>query len=303
MLYSSPFHTENEKTREDIEREGNILAEMLSILEQKEALVTLLEEDRQRCEHNHHHSPSTAHKFPHSTSTTAAPFASSIQTLSFLNITDLALNPDDLTPALISALAPYFIPESQPYDVNPGSTTVIDDDLSSDLKSLTQSLSLNERQSHFSHLPKSRRPSVFDLDPCSYACTHARHAHKKVNLFGRARRSTHPDITLTQQRLILSHPSHTDSTSPHRRLSLSFPFPLHLGSREGHLQQCDFFSSSPSTLHSDPVSLHTSVSQTSFLNTVCSYALIVVLSLWFLPQLASFVSHFFCQTYSGIPPF
>lgn len=277
---------------------------MLSILEQKEALVTLLEEDRQRCDHNHHHSPSTAHKFPHSTSTAAAPFASSIQALSFLNITDLAMSPEDLTPALISALAPYFLPESQPFDVNPGSTTVIADDLSSDLKPLTQSFSLNERQSHFSFLPKPRRPSVFDLDPCSYACTHARHAHKKMNLFGRARRSTHPDITtITQQRLILSHSSHTGSASPHRRLSLSFPFPLHLGSREGQLKQCDFFSSSPSALHSDPVSLPTSVSQASFLNSVCSYALIVVLSLWFLPQLASFISHLFCQTYSGLPPF
>lgn len=213
------------------------------------------------------------------------------------------MNPDDLTPALISALAPYFIPESQPFDVNPGSTTVIPDDLTSDLKPLTRSLSLNERQSHFSLPPKPRRPSVFDLDPCSRACTHARHAHKKVNLFGRARRSTHPDITLTQERLRFSYSSHTDSVSPHRRWSLSFPFPLHLGSREGQLQQSDSFSSSPSTFHSDPVSLHNSVSQASLLNTVCSFALIVVLSLWFLPQLASFVSHFFCQTYSGLPPF
>lgn len=194
---------------------------MLSILEQKEALVTLLEEDRQRCDHNHHHCPSTAHKCPHSTSSAAAPFASSIQTLSFLNITDLAMNPDDLTPALVSALAPYFIPESQSFDVNHGSTTVIADDFTSEMKPLTQSLSLNERQSHFCHFPKPRRPSVFDLDPCSYACTHARHAHKKVNLFGRARRSTHPDITLTQQRLMLSVLS---SSSVESVLSLSTTF-------------------------------------------------------------------------------
>lgn len=40
--------SEHEKSREDIDREGIILAEMLSILEQKDALVTMLEEDRQR---------------------------------------------------------------------------------------------------------------------------------------------------------------------------------------------------------------------------------------------------------------
>uniref|UniRef100_A0A0P4W1M8 BMERB domain-containing protein n=1 Tax=Scylla olivacea TaxID=85551 RepID=A0A0P4W1M8_SCYOL len=40
--------SEHEKSREDIDREGTILAEMLSILEQKDALVTMLEEDRQR---------------------------------------------------------------------------------------------------------------------------------------------------------------------------------------------------------------------------------------------------------------
>nr|XP_053649636.1 F-actin-monooxygenase MICAL3-like [Cherax quadricarinatus] len=40
--------SEEEKSREDIDREGTILAEMLSILEQKDALVTMLEEDRQR---------------------------------------------------------------------------------------------------------------------------------------------------------------------------------------------------------------------------------------------------------------
>ncbi|XP_066979109.1 F-actin-monooxygenase Mical isoform X3 [Macrobrachium rosenbergii] len=40
--------SEREKSREDIDREGTILAEMLNILEQKDALVTMLEEDRQR---------------------------------------------------------------------------------------------------------------------------------------------------------------------------------------------------------------------------------------------------------------
>ncbi|XP_042224057.1 F-actin-monooxygenase Mical-like isoform X2 [Homarus americanus] len=40
--------SEHEKSRDDIDREGTILAEMLSILEQKDALVTMLEEDRQR---------------------------------------------------------------------------------------------------------------------------------------------------------------------------------------------------------------------------------------------------------------
>ncbi|XP_071535359.1 uncharacterized protein Mical isoform X2 [Panulirus ornatus] len=40
--------SEHEKSREDIDREGTILAEMLSILEQKDALVTMMEEDRQR---------------------------------------------------------------------------------------------------------------------------------------------------------------------------------------------------------------------------------------------------------------
>ncbi|KAK7067266.1 [F-actin]-monooxygenase mical3 [Halocaridina rubra] len=47
--------SEHEKSRQDIDREGTILAEMLSILEQKDALVTMLEEDRQRCDHNLHH--------------------------------------------------------------------------------------------------------------------------------------------------------------------------------------------------------------------------------------------------------
>ncbi|CAL4062002.1 unnamed protein product [Meganyctiphanes norvegica] len=40
--------SEHEKSREDIDREGNILAEMLSILEQKDALVNMLEEEKQR---------------------------------------------------------------------------------------------------------------------------------------------------------------------------------------------------------------------------------------------------------------
>ncbi|KAB7497498.1 Protein-methionine sulfoxide oxidase MICAL3 [Armadillidium nasatum] len=40
--------SEREKTREDIEREGQILGEIISIIEQKDALVNMLEEDRQR---------------------------------------------------------------------------------------------------------------------------------------------------------------------------------------------------------------------------------------------------------------
>lgn len=42
--------SEREKTREDIEREGQILGEIISIIEQKDALVNMLEEDRQRCD-------------------------------------------------------------------------------------------------------------------------------------------------------------------------------------------------------------------------------------------------------------
>lgn len=40
--------SEHEKSREDIDREGNILAEILNILEQKDDLVKMLDVEKQR---------------------------------------------------------------------------------------------------------------------------------------------------------------------------------------------------------------------------------------------------------------
>ena len=46
------MHAEVSKSRDDIEREGKILAEIISILEQKDNLAKLLDQDRSRYVHS-----------------------------------------------------------------------------------------------------------------------------------------------------------------------------------------------------------------------------------------------------------
>lgn len=49
FLFFCHFFIDSSKSSEDVVKEGEILREILEIVEQRDALIALLEEDRQRC--------------------------------------------------------------------------------------------------------------------------------------------------------------------------------------------------------------------------------------------------------------
>ncbi|XP_042866389.1 F-actin-monooxygenase Mical-like isoform X3 [Penaeus japonicus] len=247
--------SEHEKSREDIDREGTILAEILNILEQKDALVNMLEEDRQRCDHSHHH------QHHHSNKNLTLSTSDTNEKLPQIQITNLPCNPLECSPT--TAISPPHlttIPKSfkdshtaiasfsklsslLPANNKGLLTSLLNPDLSqcSSLTSLLHdsltpssnssqssanvSVTSSRRSSQFDQFPHNSKPSVFDIDPCSRMCTHAQHARRKVNLFSRlsrVRRTTLPDLSPGDGELLSDPPLH------YRRYSLSIHVPYRM---------------------------------------------------------------------------
>jgi hypothetical protein len=51
LFFLSHIFVDSSKSSEDVVKEGQIISEMLEIVEQRDSLIALLEEDRQRCGH------------------------------------------------------------------------------------------------------------------------------------------------------------------------------------------------------------------------------------------------------------
>lgn len=284
---------------------------MLSILEQKDALVTMLEEDRQRCGHNYNPMPFltasaslTPQRLPNNLITSTKPSTTSLCTSTTKltpYLTTKLQHISYLHPTASQSLASLFLPVSHGQMTSNTSLLIPMDNqetkvasvlhacLSSSLNHAFHSLALSERFSHFDHHPSSRKPSVFDRDPCSKTCTQYQHAQRKVNLFsqlGRIRRTTVPDLSLSRQKF-------TDPSFPFRRSSLSIPLPF----------QVNPPNSSSSRSKAEGASSSSHKCNSSLLNTACGYAMIIVIIVWFLPHIVTFLSLLFCQTYQGPAPF
>ncbi|XP_047476303.1 F-actin-monooxygenase Mical-like isoform X2 [Penaeus chinensis] len=246
--------SEHEKSREDIDREGTILAEILNILEQKDALVNMLEEDRQRCDHSHHqHHHSNKNPSPSTSDTN--------EKLPQIHITNLPCNPIECSPTTAvspphlttipqsfkdshTAIASFSKLSSLLPANNKGLLTSLLNPDSSQCSSLTSvlhgsltpssgssqssanvSVASSRRSSQFDQFPQNSKPSVFDIDPCSRMCTHAQHARRKVNLFSRlsrVRRTTLPDLSPGDGEPFSDPPLH------YRRYSLSIQVPYRM---------------------------------------------------------------------------
>ncbi|KAK8728739.1 hypothetical protein OTU49_009120 [Cherax quadricarinatus] len=301
--------SEEEKSREDIDREGTILAEMLSILEQKDALVTMLEEDRQRCGHNHN----TMHfltasdslspeRLPNNLVTTTKPcttpdctsttkllpcLTTKLSSLSYLCSTSFSSSASlfsTLNHGQMTLDTSLLIPmDNQQSKV----ASILHACLSSSLNPALHPLALAERFSHFDQLPASCRPSVFDHDPCSKTFTYYQHAQQKVNNFstpGHVKRTTIPDLSLCNQKPIFTNPF-----SPFHRSSPSVSLPVRMNTLN--------------SASSKSVVKGASKCNSSWLNTACSYAMMIVIIVWFLPHIVTLLSLIFRQTYRGPSPF
>nr|XP_027209346.1 protein-methionine sulfoxide oxidase mical3a-like [Penaeus vannamei] len=313
--------SEHEKSREDIDREGTILAEILNILEQKDALVNMLEEDRQRCDHSHHHHHHSNKNLSLSTSDTN-------EKLPQIHITSLPCNSIECSPTTAISPSLTTIPQSfkdshttsfsklsslLPANNKGLLTSLLNPDLSqcssltsvlhgslppsscSSQSSANVSVASSRRSSQFDQFPQNSKPSVFDIDPCSRMCTHAQHARRKVNLFSRlsrVRRTTLPDLSPGDGEPFSDPPLH------YRRYSLSIhvPYRMPINSMgEINSPRLKRFNGNP--VHSN------STLFTRLLSTACGYALIFVVCVWFLPHMMSLLSLILNETYQGPSPF
>lgn len=314
---------EHEKSREDIDREGTILAEMLSILEQKDALVTMMEEDRQRCGHNHHHHPNIIPFLSANTSFTSERLYNNLITsIKPCSITNCSFNSTtSLPPCLATSLQNLsdlcssatslstlasLIPDLN-YRQMTINTSLLNSQessgisvshacLNSSLSPATHFLSLSECTKHFDQFTYSCKPSIFDSDPCSIMCTPYQHARRKVNDFSRLgclRRTTLPDLSLYNQKSFS-----IDSSFPYRRFSLSIPLPVHMNA--SNTSKNNVFASYKSEVKGVHSEYH---SNSSLLSTACSCAMIIVVSIWFLPYIITLLSMLVSETHSGLSPF
>lgn len=235
----------------------------------------MLEEDRQRCGHPNTPSPNPSTITITTTTATATlppcihiPFSTSPSSPVASDLPTRLLTSDILTADMAWALEGLLTTRQTP-----------------------SSASLNERMSHFTELPPSRRPSIFDSDPCSRTCTHSQHAYRKASLYsrlGRVRRTTLPDLT-SHINLLSSDPSHR-----HRRFSMSTPVPLCMDSP----------ARKSSTSHK-PVMLsgHSEEDLCTPLSTACGYGVVLVVSIWLLPYIVAILSLILWDVPAGPSPF
>ena len=283
---------------------------MLSIMEQKDALYTLLEEDRQRCAYSPDRHPSPTS----STSTTSILhaqeqyFSSSTPCLSIPN--DSAQDQIDNTSSSSSTLLHPNDSYSQNNNLRKSSVNTF----------LSVSPSTSRRSSVFDSLElMSRRPSVFDKDPCTVFCNHleeSEQAQRKINklfCYESGRRMTLADLTpsrisLTSSNQYDPHPSislskpSTRSITRRYSLNLSFdksyvvlPDKRRKSSNLSQLKNKPFKPLVRGRALAKPVPAYLKLDKnksSSLLSSACCYALVVVVAVWIVPYIISYLLFF-----------
>ncbi|KAG0711105.1 [F-actin]-monooxygenase MICAL3 [Chionoecetes opilio] len=312
--------SEHEKSREDIDREGTILAEMLSILEQKDALVTMLEEDRLRC--LTHYTPSM--NTPYTTTTPSThplcfhppsmntPYTTTTPSLNppYTTTNAITTHPLCFYPHSISHSSPipshypirpltsdlstdltqaHSIPHSSPipshYPTRPLTSHDLNADLTQVLEGLTHThdptlASLQQCISHFTGAPRTRRPSIFDRDP--FSSTHHPSHHVKPSLYSHLGQVRR--MTLPDLTRYMTYKSYDH---PYRRFSLSNP--LSMDVNKGRLRPSHSLSNLSEEEGSGGTVYHPAY----------GCVVVVVVSLWLLPFFAALLSLLSWDTPAG----
>ena len=245
-------------------------------MEQKDSLYTMLEEDRQRCD-------------------------------------DLG-HPDDLDGTCSSITSDFnFLPTASTDQAQSNKLSLSvpnDNNRKSSSGLLPPSPSLSRRNSIFdSYKQPSRRPSVFDRDPCRLSCQHRQQAdlaRRKINLVSnsKARRVTVGD--LEPSRMYFTSNLNTfpflslANSAKIRKYSLDLSFPLNgffpsnsLGKKR---KKKNFKPVDKSFIK--PVN-----GSSSLLSTACGFAVIIVVFVWALPYFFYYFLLLFNSSTRGPNPF